>query len=126
MGKYVQLKFDPKPYTRKEVIAYVQIKLRTNIKWATASALSIYKQQKLRERQTLVTKGTNHVGFDKLDSARMSVICSMINKGKPLSKPQEQMLLRRMPRYAVQVINLSNVSKLMDGVNKYYQCLSEE
>ena len=91
---------------------YVRNKLRTDSKWALRALMVIYSRQTASEQIAGNTHEYNNVGFAGNDAEFFSSLAKQYNKYGRLSEKQMVILMRRIHRYARQIIDASNAEKL--------------
>lgn len=108
-------------YTRKEIIAFLKIKLRTDLLYAYRGLERLYNCQTEKEQKQLYSQGHNNLGFNKIDSLILTKIYKNIKKRNSITKVEKQTLLDRMPKYAIQLASLSDPIKLKLEMDKEYK-----
>lgn len=86
-----------------ETKSFIQLKLATNVAWATRAVSLLYSLQTANEQASGATAELNGVGFSGIDSAILSSFAQQLAKGRTLSQKQMAIVFKRMPRYWAQV-----------------------
>lgn len=110
------------PYTRKEVVAFMRMKLRTNPTWTLTAVHRLYEMQTSEERRNSVCLQDNHEGFDRHHAPYLSSIARKYSIKHANTIPAEELEKLRsiVCRYAEQMIMVSDKTKLYVQLNKYY------
>ena len=99
--------------TQKNTISYVKQMLSTNKVWALKALVRIYQENQTADEQ--VAKTTSHdngIGFSGVDAAFASSLAEGYLKYGKLSDKQMTFVHRIMPKYAGQVVKMSDEAKL--------------
>ena len=99
--------------TKKDTLAYVKQQLASNKVWATKALVRIYQENQTNDEQ--VNKMTSHdngIGFTGVDAAFLSSLAEQYLRRGNLSDKQMGFVFRKMPKYARQVIAMSDATKL--------------
>ncbi len=107
-----------KRITKKLRLAFLREQLKTNPAWARGGLLRIYERQTVEEQAAETTIESNGKGFSALDAEFLSSLAEQVKSGSVLSRRQQDALQRIMPRYAAQLLSISDVSKLDATINK--------
>lgn len=108
------------PYNKIDVISFVKMKIKDNSDWAKGSCLAIYGQQEEREKKNHLSHGHNGCGFGRNDSPKLTKIACRLNQHRETI--EDIIALKNlMPRYAAQIICLSNKKKLKMHLDMYYK-----
>ena len=107
-------------FSKKSVLAYMKTQLSMRPSWSMRGCVRIYEKQTKRERRSDVAHGHNGVGFNKLDTPRLSVLARKINNNTSLTDKEINLLCKRMPRYAGQLISIADLNKLQTLLKNYY------
>lgn len=99
--KYSDLK------TKKDKIAYLKEKLGNDPKWAIRGMLRVYAEQTASEKAMGGTVDDNGVGFSGVDGNILSSFSDQIDHGRNMSEKQMRIILKKMPKYARQLMELS-------------------
>lgn len=105
--------------TKQATRDYVKKQLATNNLWATTALLKIFNFQTLEEQKYEVTKQNNGIGFTGVDAEILSSFAKQFSTKKYLSEKQMRILFKRMPKYWMQIIKISDEEKLKQQVAKY-------
>lgn len=114
--------------TKVAKIDYLKDRLANNDVWMLKGLVTIFDYQTKEEQTTKTTKENNGVGFSGLDGEILTSFASqVINKGlrtmlesptpqhiyaeRFLSKPQVEILKRKMPKYAGQLYRIAEARK---------------
>lgn len=107
-------------YNKIDVLSFVKMKIRDNDEWAKHACLKIYSQQEDKEKRTHLSHGHNGVGFGRYDTPKLTKIaCRIIKHQENLDDIHTLKIL--MPKYAAQIICLSNEKKLLKHLDMYYK-----
>jgi hypothetical protein len=98
--------------TKKATLAFVREKLGSDTRWATRALHLVFQAQTAQEQASATTHDDNGVGFSGVDAEFLTSLANQINGGRTLSYKQNTWLLRKMPKYAGQVIARSDAQKL--------------
>lgn len=102
--------------TKKDTIAFVKQQLATNKVWATKALIRIFQENQTNDEQVAkVTSHDNGIGFSGCDAAFLSSLAEQYLRRGSLSEKQMAFVHRKMPKYARQVIAMSDATKL-DGM----------
>lgn len=94
------------------VKSFVKEKLSTNPVWAKQALLRIYEFQTVDEQNTRETIYHNGVGFTGTDGRILTSFAKQLLKTGYLSDKQTQLLMKKMPKYWIQIVKLSDKEKL--------------
>lgn len=97
-----------------ETKSFIQLKLATNVAWATRAVAMIYTLQTADEQESGTTHNLNGVGFSGCDAEILSSFAKQLAKGRTLSAKQMAIVFRKMPRYHRQVCSLISAEKMAD------------
>lgn len=99
--------------TQKNTISYVKQMLSTNKVWATKALVRIYQEnQTTDEQMAKTTSHDNGIGFSGVDAAFASSLAEQYLKRGGLSDKQMGFVFKIMPKYAGQVVKMSDSNKL--------------
>jgi hypothetical protein len=98
-----------------ETKSFIQLKLATNVAWATRAVAMIYTLQTADEQESGTTHNLNGVGFSGCDAEILSSFAKQLAKGRTLSAKQMAIVFRKMPRYWRQVAGFIPQDK-MDAI----------
>jgi hypothetical protein len=111
-------------YTKIEVVSFVAMKLKSNLNWAKRGCVAIYEQQTPREQKTHISRGRNQCGFCRNDAPLLTSLAGKIKQNR-LPIEDHEVLLKKMPRYARQLICLSyekdEGKNLLKHLDMYYK-----
>jgi hypothetical protein len=99
--------------TKKDTLAYVKAKLATDQVWALKALIRIFQENQTADEQ--VAQSTSHdngIGFTGCDAPFLSSLAQNYLRYGRLSDKQMGFVYRKMPKYARQVIAMSDASKL--------------
>lgn len=94
------------------VKAFVKEKLSTSPVWAKQALLRIYELQTSDEQRMQGTIYHNGVGFTGTDGRILTSFAKQLLKTGYLSDKQMQLLMKKMPKYWIQVVKVSDKEKL--------------
>lgn len=98
---------------KKNTLSFVKNQLRTNKVWAIKALVRIYQENQTTDEQ--VAKATSHdngIGFSGVDAAFASSLAEQYLRRGNLSDKQMGFVFKIMPKYAGQVIKMSDPAKL--------------
>ena len=99
--------------TQKKTISYVKQMLSTNKVWATKALVRIYQEnQTADEQMAKTTSHDNGIGFSGCDAEFLSSLAEQYLRRGNLSDKQMNFVHRKMPKYAGQVVKMSDSNKL--------------
>lgn len=99
--------------TQKNTVSYVKQMLATNKVWATKALVRIYQEnQTTDEQMAKTTSHDNGIGFSGVDAAFASSLAEQYLKRGGLSDKQMGFVFKIMPKYAGQVVKMSDSNKL--------------
>lgn len=99
--------------TQKNTVSYVKQMLATNKVWATKALVRIYQEnQTTDEQMAKTTSHDNGIGFSGIDAAFASSLAEQYLKRGGLSDKQMGFVFKIMPKYAGQVVKMSDSNKL--------------
>lgn len=97
--------------TKKAKIEYVRKACHVSYKWASEGLLRIYDYQTADEQASGTTRVNNNVGFSGCDAEILSSFAEQVRKGRTLSARQREILFKKMPRYAKQLVAIAEAKK---------------
>lgn len=98
---------------KKNTLAFVKQQLRTNKVWAIKALVRIYRENQTADEQAAkVTSHDNGIGFSGVDANFASSLAEGYLKYGNLSDKQMSFVFKIMPKYAGQVIKMSDPVKL--------------
>jgi len=98
--------------TKTQIKEFVKEKLATDPIWAQKALLKIFEFQTLEEQKSKDTIYHNGVGFNGTDGEILSSFALQFQKKKYLSEKQMAIVFKKMPKYWMQVVKISNEEKL--------------
>lgn len=109
-----------KKVTKKMKDEYIRRKLAFNPKAAQKALLMIYGSQTPMERafRGQILEEKNGSGFTAFDSEILSSLAEQLQHKGWLSERQNLLLLRKMPRYARQIIEIVGEEKICDAIRR--------
>ena len=124
-------------YSRKDIIAFVKTKLKTDLRWACVGLLTLFDEQTTAEQNNHISDGHNGIGFNRWDAPILSRLITKIKKSlisnsrkftannfpfdKLLTKREQDTIKKKVWHYAVQLINKSDIEKLKVQLDYYYR-----
>ena len=103
--------------TKKATLDYVRSQLSISKVWATKALIRIYKEnQTPSEQNAQTTTEDNGIGFTGVDAPFLSSLAAQYEQKGFLSEKQMGFVLRKMPKYARQVVQMSDPVKLKSMV----------
>ena len=99
--------------TNIQIKGFVRLKLATDPVWAAKALIRIYQCQTLDEQNSLSTKHYNGIGFTGVDGKILSSIAKQLLRYGRISDKQMNIVLKKMPKYWSQIIELSDREKLL-------------
>lgn len=106
--------------TKKDRINAIKEKLASNDAWALRALAVIYQHQTALEQEQGATKEDNGVGFTGLDAEILTSFAKQYRRWRarpvgsgyshPLSTKQMALLKRKMPKYAEQLLRVTDLS----------------
>lgn len=99
--------------TKANTTTFVKNMLRTNKVWALKALVRIYQENQTADEQAAkVTSHDNGIGFSGVDATFASSLAEQYLKRGSLSDKQMTFVYKIMPKYAGQVIKMSDPTKL--------------
>lgn len=99
--------------TKKDTVSFVKKQLATNKLWAVKALVRIYQENQTADEQAAkVTSHNNGIGFSGCDAEFLSSLAEQYLKRGSLSDKQMVFVFKKMPKYAAQVIKMSDATKL--------------
>ena len=99
--------------TKKDTLLFVKVKLSSDPVWALKALVRIYQENQTNDEQ--VTQQTTHdngIGFSGCDAQFLSSLAQNYLRYGRLSDKQMSFVFKKMPKYAKQVIAMSDATKL--------------
>ncbi len=116
--------------TKKSTLAFVRMMLGKDAKWALKALVRIFKENQTEAEKTMeLVVEDNGIGFTGQDGQFLSSLAKQFIERGFLSEKQMVFVMKKMPKYARQVINFSDATRLEAMVHEYeYEraCESEE
>ena len=114
--------------TKKMVNEHIRHRLATNVQAAQQGLLKIYKQQTPMERafRGQILEEKNGFGFTAFDSEILSSFAEQKLKKGWLSFRQNEVLLRKMPRYARQLVEITGEEKIREAIRRKYGAVDSQ
>ena len=104
--------------SKGETCKFVKNKLATNKAWATNALVKIFEFQTETEKTCEHTYENNNVGFTGVDGEILTSFAKQFISRNFLSEKQMKLLYKKMPKYWMQVIKISNPEKLEKMIRK--------
>jgi hypothetical protein len=98
--------------TKTQIKEFVKRKLSTDITWATRALIKIYEFQTQDEQKMQGTIYNNGVGFTGTDGRILTSFAKQFKKYGRLSDNQIKIVFKKMPKYWIQVVKISDKEKL--------------
>jgi hypothetical protein len=99
--------------TKKDTLLFVKTKLATDPVWAVKALVRIYQENQTADEQvSQTTTHDNGIGFSGADAEFLSSLAQAQLKYGRLTDKQLGFVLKKMPKYARQVIAFSDAAKL--------------
>ena len=103
--------------TKGNTLKFVRGQLAISKVWATKALVRIYKEnQTPSEQNSQLTTEDNGIGFTGVDAPFLSSLAAQYEQKGYLSEKQLGFVLRKMPKYARQVVQMSDPVKLKSMV----------
>lgn len=99
--------------TKKDTLSFVKTKLASDPVWAVKALVRIYQENQTNDEQ--VSQSTTHdngIGFSGCDAQFLSSLAQNYLRYGRLSEKQMGFVFRKMPKYARQVVAMSDATKL--------------
>jgi hypothetical protein len=104
--------------TKKDTLAFVKTKLATDQVWALKALIRIFQEnQTVDEQAAQATSHDNGIGFTGCDARFLSSLAQNYLRYGRLSDKQMCFVFKKMPKYARQVIAMSDTAKLASMVS---------
>jgi hypothetical protein len=99
--------------TKKDTLAFVKTKLATDQVWAVKALIRIFQENQTSDEQvSQTTSHDNGIGFTGVDAQFLSSLAQNYLRYGRLSEKQMGFVFKKMPKYAGQVIKMSDAAKL--------------
>ena len=89
--------------TKKARIEHLREMVGQDPRWAQAAVVRIFEYQTADEQATDETRMHNGVGFSGADANILSSFAKQIMRGRAMTKPQMDIIYKKMPKYARQL-----------------------
>lgn len=89
--------------TKTARVAFLRLKMESNLFWATEGLKKIYEAQTFDEKACGDTRNLNGVGFTGTDGEILSSFARQVTEGRRLTDKQQAILFHKMPKYAKQL-----------------------
>ena len=93
--------------TKTSKVEFIRGKMETNYAWASRGLVRIYEYQTEAEQSCGNTSEYNGVGFTGVDGEILSSFAEQVIKGRKLSDKQQHFLFKKMPKYARQLMKIT-------------------
>jgi hypothetical protein len=107
-------------YTRKQVIAFMKLKLSFDNRWLIKGFLRLWESQTETEKTNYISHGHNQYGFNKLDSLKMSTIYREYQSNKALNDNSLKYLKRKMEKYSAQICVFCDPKLMKKTMDTYF------
>jgi hypothetical protein len=104
--------------TQNEIKNFVKKQLATDKNWALKALIKIFEFQTRTEQEQEVTHENNHVGFTGTDGKIMTSFAKQYTTRHFLTPKQMALLYKKMPKYWMQIIKISDKQKLELQIRK--------
>jgi hypothetical protein len=98
--------------TKKDAIALYRDRLENNAAWAVKGMLRIFAEQTSAEQETEQTTEHNGVGYTGVDAELLTSYSKQYLAKGYLSPKQMKYVHKKMPKYAGQLLKLSDAAKV--------------
>ena len=98
--------------TKIQIREFMKGKLSTDKVWAQHALLKIFEFQTQEEQRSKDTMFHNGVGFTGTDGRILSSLATQLQKKRFLSDKQMALVFKKMPKYWIQVVKISDKEKL--------------
>jgi len=98
--------------TKANILSFVKNQLATNETWALRGLVRIYENQTADEQASEHTSHDNGVGFTGIDGNFMTSLAKQYQQRGSLSPKQMVFVFKKMPKYAGQLVSISDETKL--------------
>ncbi len=106
--------------TKTQIKGFVKLKLSTDPIWALRALIKIYEFQTRDEQKRGNTVYHNGVGFSGSDGEILTSIAKQYLKTNRVSQKQLDIVFKKIPKYWMQVIKISDMAKLESLVDTQY------
>lgn len=104
--------------TKQATRNYVKKQLATNKVWAEKALLKIFDFQTRDEQRWETTRDWNKVGFTGVDGEILTSFAKQLQSRGFLTPKQMNIVYKKMPKYWMQIIKISDEEKLKAQVAK--------
>lgn len=98
--------------TKSNVLLFVKNQLSTNRAWALKGLVRIYERQTADEQRSETTSHENGMGFTGTDAQFLTSLAKQYQQRGSLSDKQMVFVFKKMPKYAGQLVSISDEKKL--------------
>jgi hypothetical protein len=105
--------------TKGETKEFVKKQLSTNKIWASKALLKIFEKQTQSEQEHETTNEYNGVGFTGIDGEILASFAKQLVSRGFLTPKQMAIVYKKMPKYWMQIIKISNKEKLERQIREY-------
>lgn len=98
--------------SNNEQITFFRTKLATDNNWATRGLVRIYQNQTPCEQSASITQEHNGIGFTGADAPILTSLAKQYQQRQWLSEKQMAIVFKKMPKYARQLFELADKTKL--------------
>jgi hypothetical protein len=86
---------------------YIKMAMVKDTRWLLRGIVAIFEKQTYDEQQSEATKEDNGIGFNGVDAYILSSFAKQIKQGRTLSPKQLPIALKKMPKYAGQLLKIA-------------------
>ena len=98
--------------TQNQKVEFIRAQLAENTAWAIRGMLRIFENQTLDEQNSDSTNHENGIGFNGTDATFLSSCAKQVLAGRRMSAKQMHYIFKKMPKYARQLLSVSDPEKL--------------
>ena len=98
--------------SKKDMIEQLRHRLASNDRWALRALMRIYQNQTADEQNSESTIERNGIGFSGPDAEILSSFARQYLRRRNLSPKQMNLLQRKIPSYARQIVQCSDAARL--------------
>jgi hypothetical protein len=98
--------------SKKDLIEHLRQRLATDHRWALRALIRIYQNQTADEQSKDATIERNGIGFSGPDAEILSSFARQYLRRRSLSPKQMNLLQRKIPSYARQILQCSDAARL--------------
>ena len=103
--------------TKKALLAELKRRLATDDRWALRALSVVYKNQTADEQNAQQTIEHNGIGFSGPDAEILSSFAQQYQRRGCLSPKQMNLLKRKIPSYARQVVRAADMTRLTTALS---------